>query len=115
MRPYRPVIEQIEEGMAESSTGQMLWTVLQCHQVFQEFRRMDFNGHPLMVKEITAFTIEERVNPADMKKLSDEAAEILKENKQLRATVKGLEDKLASATRTISNICNDIKSIKSKI
>lgn len=115
MRPYRSEMELMEEGMADTSSGHMLWTVLQCHRIFNEFRKVEFNGHPLIVKEITSFTIEERVNPEDMKKLSAEAGEILKENKQLRATIKSLEEKLATATRTLGNLANDIKHLKSKI
>ena len=44
----------------KDSKAKVIWSVLQCHRPFQEFREVNFEGHPALVKEI--FNIIKQIN-----------------------------------------------------
>ena len=63
MEPYRAVVSKIEDLGVLSNKSQFLWCVLQCHRVMNDFICKELRGHPQMVKQISLFMINERVDP----------------------------------------------------
>ena len=104
MAPYRAVVSQIEDLIVLSSKAKFLWCVLQCHRVMKEFIAKDFRGHPQMVKQISLFMINERVDPVAFGKLEDKVT-------AQAVTIDGLEKQVALLKRTVGNYENLRKDI----
>jgi hypothetical protein len=71
MEPYRAVVSQIEDLGLLSSEAQFLWCILQYHRVMNGFIAKDFRWHPQMVKQISLFMINERVDPVVFEKMEE--------------------------------------------
>ena len=104
MEPYRAVVSQIEDLSLLTSKAKFLWCVLQCHRVMKEFIAKDFRGHPQMVKQISLFMINERVDPVAFEKLEDKVT-------AQAVTIDGLEKQVALLKRTVGNYENLRKDI----
>lgn len=96
MEPYRAVVSQIEDLGIISSRAQFLWCVLQCHRVMNDFIAKDFRGHPQMVKQISLFMINERVDPVAFGKMETKVAD-------QASTIDSLEKQVAVLKRTVGN------------
>ena len=96
MEPYRAVVSNIEDLGILSSKAKFLWCVLQCHRVMNDFITKDFRGHPQMVKQISLFMINERVDPVAFNKMES------KMNKQAEQ-IDNLEKQVAQMKRTLGN------------
>ena len=96
MEPYRAVVSQIEDLGVLSSQAQFLWCVLQCHRVMNDFIAKDFRGHPQMVKQISLFMINERVDPVAFLKLETKVHD-------QASIIDNLEKQVATLKRTVGN------------
>jgi len=50
----------------------MIWAVLQCHRIMEEFLLLKFESHSAIIKEISMFILAERVDPDDVTQLKAE-------------------------------------------
>ena len=96
MEPYRAVVSQIEDLGLLSSKAKFLWCVLQCHRVMKEFISKDYRGHPQMVKQISLFMINERVDPLAFGKLEEKV-------KSQGEKIEELEKQIGALKRTVGN------------
>jgi uncharacterized coiled-coil protein SlyX len=96
MDPYRAVVSQIEDLNLISNHVKFLWCILQCHRVMQEFILKDFRGHPQMVKQISLFMINERVDPVAFTKMEEQV-------KNQAQTIEALEKQVAQMKRIMGS------------
>ena len=96
MEPYRAVVSQIEDLGILNSRAQFLWCILQCHRVMNDFIEKDFRGHPQMVKQISLFMINERIDPVAFNKME------MKVTDQAN-TIDQLEKQVQVLKRTVGN------------
>ena len=96
MEPYHAVVSQIEDLGILSSRAQFLWYVLQCHCVMNDFIAKDFRGNPQMVKQISLFMINERVDPVAFNEMEAKV-------KTQSETIGNLEKQLLVLKRTVGN------------
>ena len=108
MRDYRSNIEWLVDGNSDANAADIMWVVLQCHRIFNEFSTVHFRGHPLIVKEINQFMIEERVDPT----LMEEQA---KEIKALKSTVQRNEQTTGNLKKTVENHGTEIATLKKRV
>jgi hypothetical protein len=59
----------IEDPTPLENKAKIMWCVLQCHIVMEGFMAVKFQGHPIIVKEMTMFMLTERVDPEELTKL----------------------------------------------
>lgn len=91
-----------------------MWAILQCHRVVQEFIELGFEGHPSIVREMSLFMLTERVDPAQLVKVSDDNKVLTNESKTLVKRIKSLEEANTALKRTVDNLTNEVKQMKSK-
>mmetsp|Transcript_23391 Transcript_23391/g.35463 ORF Transcript_23391/g.35463 Transcript_23391/m.35463 type:complete len:102 (+) Transcript_23391:181-486(+) len=70
----------------------MIWCVLQCHRVANEFVKLDFESHPAIVREISLFIITECIDPDDITKLSSKITAVSSDSTKLVARFAKFED-----------------------
>jgi hypothetical protein len=69
MRPFRTQISLLGNMKTLDNKAAFIWGVLQCHRVMDEFIKLDFQGHPGFVKEMSLFVLTERVDPSEISSL----------------------------------------------
>ena len=117
MEPYRAVVSQLEDLNSLASRAKFLWCTLQCHRVMQDFVAKDFRGHPQMVKQISLFMINERVDPVAFSKMEEKVksqAETIdameKQINQMKRTLRGYE----GLRKDLSDLQKEVKKKKDK-
>jgi hypothetical protein len=64
MSSIRAQVSRLPEPTAELHTKhQLIWAVLQCNRVIEDFSKVQFRGHTATVKEMSLFMLAESVNP----------------------------------------------------
>jgi hypothetical protein len=66
MAEVRAKVALIEDPKPLESKVKIIWCVLQCHMILQRFIIVRFQGHPVIVKEITMFMVTERVDTEEL-------------------------------------------------
>jgi hypothetical protein len=112
MAPYRARVALLANPRLLAHKAGHIWAVLQCHRVVQQFIRLNFRGHPAVVKEMSLFMLTKRVDPSEMEWLQNrlKAAEAAAE-----AATKGLDaatTSIATLKRGYDNLVEDIKWLK---
>mmetsp|Transcript_18233 Transcript_18233/g.45138 ORF Transcript_18233/g.45138 Transcript_18233/m.45138 type:complete len:843 (-) Transcript_18233:6186-8714(-) len=112
MRPYRDPATLLEHADTLSDQATLLWAVLQCHRVAEEFITLNFEGHPAIVREMSLFMLTERVDPVQFTQLLEQNKELIKESNAQGKRIKSLEDTANTLKRTLDNLNNEVKQMK---
>ena len=96
----------------------ILWGILQSHKVVDDFIKCGFMSHPTIVAEMFAFTITERVDPAQLgvlredNKLKEKRISVLEKE---RLTDRAIIQKLEAAFNTFkANAKNEMNELRKK-
>ena len=111
MRPYRAAVAHLDMEDV-SSQGALMWSVLQCHRVIEEFLLVEFEGHPVIVREMSIFMLTERVDPSQIASLLSKNQNLENEVKSLTKRMKTLEDTTTSLKRSLDSVTNELKQFK---
>jgi hypothetical protein len=60
----RAEVARLSDNQDLHSKAGLIWGVLRCHRIMQQFIVVKFRGHPAIVKEMTLFMLTERVYPS---------------------------------------------------
>ena len=115
LRPYRAAVTGVEDINEVGAQGAVMWAILQCHRKIREFILVDFEGHPVIVREMSLFMLTERVDPAQITTLVATNQQLESEVKALTKRVKTLEDTGSSLKRDFNSLSNEFKQFKKKI
>jgi hypothetical protein len=66
MAEVRVRVALIEDPKPLESKAKIIWSVLQCHMSLQRFILLRFQGHPVIMNEITMLMETERVDPEEL-------------------------------------------------
>lgn len=112
--PARSVVSQIDQDFDSlENRSKFIWAVLQCHVHMMKFIRLNFQGHPAIVKELSLFMLRERADPGDVKSASDAAKAAREQVTKVASQVTGLDTSLAALKRTVDNHSNTLKQRRS--
>lgn len=92
--------------------GKFAWAVLQCHIVMQKFISLNFQGHPMIVKELSLYMLTERVDPDALKTMQTKVKSVEDSVVQLNQQQAALQGSLATLRRTVDNHSNTLKQKK---
>mmetsp|Transcript_8496 Transcript_8496/g.13101 ORF Transcript_8496/g.13101 Transcript_8496/m.13101 type:complete len:104 (+) Transcript_8496:1898-2209(+) len=81
MRHYRSKVTRLGDLGVASQKAAMVWVVLQCHRIMEEFLVLKFESHASIIREISMFILTECVDPDDIGKIQAEIKK-LKEERQ---------------------------------
>jgi hypothetical protein len=115
MAETRSRVALIEDPRPLENKVKIIWCVLQYHITMQKFIGVRFQGHPVVVKEITMFMVSERVDPTELKNMVTKMKTVEDENKAMKATLAKLEENYNTLKRSIDNVREDLKPIKAKV
>jgi transcriptional regulator with GAF, ATPase, and Fis domain len=122
MVPVRSEVALLEEVKTQDHKAQMIWTVLQCHAIVDQFIALDFKGHTSMVQQMTLYMMTERVDPVQMVKLASTAemgqkgiVKAMKLFKTLTSDHKKLKTESASHKRRLDDVFDQLEVIKKKV
>jgi hypothetical protein len=116
MADFRAKVALIEDPKPLDNKSKIIWCVLQCHMVMERFMAVKFQGHPVIVKEITMFMVTERVDPDEVTAMQTK----MDTAKTALATANGrvttLENSFNELKRSYDNhIANAFKNLKDKV
>jgi hypothetical protein len=118
----RSEIALLEDARTVDTKAQVIWTVLQCHSIVEQFIKLDFKGHTTMVQQMTLYMMTERVDPAQMIKQAatvesghKAVQEALKVVKQLSDTVDKMKVEAATSKRKVDDLTNQLETLKKKV
>ena len=101
MVAVRSEVAMMTDFSRDDHKAQMIWTVLRCHSIVEDFIALDFKGHTVMVQQMTLYMMTERVDPADMENLGRTVKEANKSVLEAAKTVKTLSEALDTSRTTI--------------
>jgi hypothetical protein len=110
----RAEVARLADGQDLHSKASLIWAVLRCHRIMQQFIDVKFRGHPAIVKEMTLFMLTERVDPSEICKLLERVKEAEAKAAQALRTTLVLEKEVGSLKRNYDNLMNDVKQLKAK-
>jgi hypothetical protein len=111
----RAEVARLSDGQDLHSKASLIWTVLRCHRIMQQFIAVRFRGHPAIVKEMTLFMLAEWVDPSEIGKLVErvkDAEQKATHTQKLSAT---LEKEVTMLKRSYDNLMNEVKQLKTKV
>jgi hypothetical protein len=116
MADFRARVALIEDPKPLENKAKIMWCVLQCHTVIESFIAVKFQGHPILVKEITMFMLTERIDPEDLNRMQTK----LEAQKSLNATaitrLADLEKVMNELKRAFDNhVANAFHTLKNKV
>jgi archaellum component FlaC len=79
------------------------------------FINLKFQGHPIIVKEITMFMVTERVDPEELVELQSRLIASEKTTTQCTQAMKKMEENYNSLKRAFDNLQNEFRPIKAKV
>jgi hypothetical protein len=92
LQPYWSPIAMLEDMSTLDNKAACIWAALQCHQVGKSFDLVKYRGHPSVVKEMSLFTLTERVDPSEVEACSKRAKRAEKEAKDAKSEAAKLKD-----------------------
>jgi hypothetical protein len=100
----------------------MIWAVLQCHRVVENFSAVQFRGHTSIVKEMNLFMLTERVDPTELVGMLQRVRNAEAAAASAKAEVKKLSEKFTTVTteaaslkRQHNDLNNTYKQTKAKV
>ena len=93
MSKYRIPVARLHPNSRENQI-KILWAIVQCHRVVQEFIDMEFNSHPSIVAEIGVFILTERVDPSRISTMEKKLVDLAAQNKTLLDKMDGIKKDL---------------------
>jgi hypothetical protein len=116
MADYRAKVALIEDPKPLENKAKIMWCVLQCHLVMERFMAVKFQGHPIIVKEITMFMLTERIDPDAMTKLSTKCDTHHTSLAAATSKISELEKTLNKLKRAFDNhVSNAFTTLKNKV
>jgi hypothetical protein len=115
MVPVRSEAAMLTKITSVEQRAHLIWTVLQCHSVVEDFIALDFNGHTVMVQQMTLYMMTERVDPVQMERLKTIVNEASKSVAEMVKQVKSLADQVATNKRNHDNLLNKVNTMKQKM
>jgi hypothetical protein len=111
----RAEVARLSDGRDLHSKASLIWAVLRCHRIMQQFIEVKFRGHPAIVKEMTLFMLTERVDPSEIAKLLERARDAENKANAAQKLALTLEKDVITLKRNYDNLVNDVKQLKAKI
>jgi hypothetical protein len=111
----RAEVARLSDNQDLHSKAGLIWGVLRCHRIMQQFIDVKFRGHPAIVKEITLFILTERVDPSEIGRLVERVKDAEAKGAQATKTCAALEKEVTALKRNYDNMLNEVKQLKAKV
>ncbi len=112
MQPFRAPVAMLPDLGPLESKAACMWAVLQSHRVAHAFKKVQYHGHPAVVKEMSLFMLTERVDPTEVVAISEKAKKAERASSDATAEIVKLKDIITSMKQDFSNLKADFSSAK---
>jgi hypothetical protein len=104
MASIRSRVSMLEDRHKLHAKSQMIWAVLQCHRVVENFSAVQFRGHTSIVKEMSLFMLTERVDPTELVGMLQRVRDAEAAAASAKAEVKKLSEKFTTVTTEVASL-----------
>ena len=111
----RSELQNLTDFQAIDNKAHMIWTVLHCHAIVEQFVELDFKGHTKMVQQMTLYMMMERVDPDQMQKSETAVADAQAAVKDALKKMSAVTDLVASHKSEIANLKRDFNNLKTDV
>jgi hypothetical protein len=115
MAEPRSKVALLDDPTPLENKARIIWCVLQCHTIMRSFINVWFQGHPVIVKEITMFMVTERVDPAELDNMRTRLVDSEVVMKATKAALKRVEENYNTLKRSLDNMMKEFRPIKAKV
>jgi archaellum component FlaC len=81
----------------------------------RSFIQVRFQGHPVIVKEITMLMVTERVDPGELDSMRSRLADTESALKESKTSQKRSKENYNTLKRSLDNLMNDFRTVKAKV
>lgn len=116
MRHHLSKVIRLGDLGVSSQKAAMIWAVLQCHRIMEEFAVLKFESHSFIIREISVFILTERVHPEELDQVKADVWR-LKEERAVTPVAPDTTVPLAefnALKRKVNNPRNEINQLKDK-
>jgi hypothetical protein len=104
MQPFRAPVAMLSDLGPLESKAACLWAVLQSRRVAHAFKKVQYRGHPAVVKEISLFMLTKRVDPSKVTGISEKAKKAERVASEVLSKIIKLKDIITLMERNFSNL-----------
>jgi hypothetical protein len=115
MSGTRAEVARLSDNQDLHSKAGLIWGVLRCHRIMQQFIVVKFRGHPAIEKEMTLFMLTERVDPSEIGRLVERVKDAEAKGAQVTKTCTALEKEVIALKRNYDNMLNKVKQLKAEV
>jgi hypothetical protein len=115
MAEPRSKVALLDDPTPLENKARIICCVLQCHTIMRSFINVRFQGHPVIVKEITMFMVTEWVAPAELENMWTRLVDTESTMKDTKAALKRVEEIYNKLKRSLDNMMDEFRPIKVKV
>jgi hypothetical protein len=112
MQPFWAPVAILPDLSPLESKAACLWAVLQSHRVAHAFKKVQYRGHPAVVKEMNLFMLTERVDPLEVTGILEKVKKAERVATEAAAKIVKLKDIITSMKRDFLNLKTNFASAK---
>ena len=112
-------LEDLRSDVAKAS---YIWTMMQSMMLMQEIIDRGFQSHPVVMKEVMEFQLENRVDASQLEAINAEMKTLKTQMKELQAALSksdkassGSTDKVSKLNQELGNLKTEVKKIWAKL
>jgi hypothetical protein len=106
-------VAHLSDGQDLHSKASLIWAVLRCHRIMQQFVKVKFWGHPAIVKEITLFMLKEQVDPSEIGTMVEQVRKAGAKASQALKMALALKNGVGVLKRSsYDNLMNEVKQLR---
>jgi hypothetical protein len=114
MVPIRAGVTMLDEYKTVDQKAHMIWTVLQCHTIVEQFIDVGFKGHTTMVHQMTLYMMTERVDPSQLASLQTTVKEANQAVVEAVRNTKSFNETIDKLKRQVDNLKHELEQVKKR-
>ena len=121
MEAVRSEVTSLTEVQSIDNKAHMIWTVLWCHAIVEQFISLDFKGHTSMVHQMTLYMMTEWVAPTQVEKVEDAVgtatkavADAVKMVNKANDMIEKMKMEMTGYKHSINNLKADLENVKKR-
>ena len=112
----------LEDISTDRARATYIWTIMQSITMMQEVIDKGFQSHPVVMKEVMEFQLENRVDSAQIEAVQAEMKQVKLQVKEMQATIAKFDrsgsssmDKITKINQELGNLKTEVKKLQAKV
>jgi hypothetical protein len=113
MSSIRAQVYRLSEPNDLHTKSQMIWAVLQCNHVIEDFSKVQFRGHTAIVKDMSLFMLTECVDPTELLGILQQVRDAEQAASNAKAEVVKLNTEITTLGADVATLKREHKDLQS--